>query len=298
MNNIEALKVFVEVAKQGSFAEAARHLNQPTTTVSRKIKLLEEELGTLLIHRTTRTQSLTEAGDAVLTKAEAVLASLQELSDEVTQNAHSPKGALRISGPATVLKEFAPVFAAFSKEFPDISLRFESSSRYQNLIDDRLDFAFRVGPLTDSTVIARRITPMSNSLVASPSFLKGKTVPVHPSELSSWRCIRSHINGYETPWTFSHKDGDTLQVHPNGQLVSDDLTFCLKMAIEGLGLAYLSDDLIKPHIDNQSLSRVTINDWVPTTRDLYLVYQEKSYLPPKSRAFLDFFSDRKNYRLA
>ncbi|MFY0596470.1 MAG: LysR family transcriptional regulator [Cognatishimia sp.] len=295
MKHTDALKVFVEVVRQGSFAEASRTLNLPTTTVSRKIKLLEEELGLLLLHRTTRSQTLTEAGEGLLPKAEAVLASLQELMDDISDNAHSPKGMLSISGPATVLREYTPVFARFLRKYPDISLRFEGSSRYQNLIDDRLDFAFRVGPLTDSSIIARRVQTMRNYLVASPSFLSGKTLPKHPLELSNWPSIRSHINGYEAPWVFSSENGENLQVHPNNYVVSDDLSFCLNMAIEGMGVAYLSDHLIDRYLEDQSLVALTFGEWEPVSRDVFLVYQEKSYLPPKSRAFIEFFSNSKNY---
>lgn len=294
MKHVEALKVFVEVVRKGSFAEAARTLNQPTTTVSRKIKLLEDELGVLLLHRTTRSQTLTEAGEGILPKAEAVLASLQELMDDTSDNAHSPKGMLSITGPATVLREYTPDFARFLRKYPDISLRFEGSGRYQNLIDDRLDFAFRVGPLTDSSVIARRVQNMKNYLVASPSFLKGKTLPKHPSELSDWPSIRSHIDGYEAPWAFSNKNGANFQVHPSNFIVSDDLSLCLNMVIEGMGIAYLVDHLVKRHLEDQSLVVLTLGDWRPVSRDLFLVYQEKSYLPPKSRAFIEFFSDKEN----
>ncbi len=296
MRDLESLRVFVEVVRQGSFAEAARTLNLPTTTVSRRIKQLEEELDSLLMHRTTRSQSLTEAGEAVLPKAEAVLASLQELSDEVSQKTHSPKGTISISGPPTILRDFSTAFARFSAQYPDISLRFESSSRYQNLIDDRLDFAFRVGPLTDSTIFARRVATLSNSVIASPEFLNGRNLPLHPSDLTNWRCIRSHIHGFEAPWLFANKSGETLQVQPIGHLMSDDLALCLNMAIEGAGLTYLSDNLTNTHIQEKSLVRVTFQDWHPVTRDLFLVYQEKSYLPPKSRAFIEFFSNSENYR--
>lgn len=298
MKQIEALKVFVEVVRQGSFAEAARHLNQPTTTVSRKIKSLEDELGVLLLYRTTRSQSLTEAGEAVLPKAEAVLASLHELTDHAADKTHSPKGALSISGPATVLRYFSGEFAGFQRTYPDISLRFEGTGRYRNLIDDRIDFAFRVGPLADSSVVARRIRTMSNFVVASPSFLEGRSMPSHPMDLASWPCIRSHIAGFEAPWVFSSKNEGSLQVQPSGYIASDDLTLCLEMALEGMGLAYLSDHLVESHLEDQSLVRVTPGDWEPVSRDLFLVYQEKTYLPPKSRAFIEFFSNSKIFRTA
>lgn len=293
MNNLESLRVFLEVVKQGSFAEAARHLNQPTTSISRKIKQLEDELGARLIHRTTRSQSMTEAGAAALPKAEAVLASLRELTDEMSRKRHSPDGLLSISGSATILHYLAPTFARFSRQFPDVSLHFESASRYQNLIDDRLDFAFRVGPLTDSSLIARRIMPMTSCLVASPSFLRGKTFPTHPSQISSLPCLRSQIDGYVTPWTLS-KEGEQYQIQSDGHFMCDDLVLCLKMAEQGMGIAYLPENLVRSHIEDGTLLPM-LKDWLPEERDLYLVYQEKSYLPPKSRAFVEFLTNEKSF---
>lgn len=295
MTNLDVLKVFLEVVKLGSFAEAARKLNQPTTTISRKIQQLEEELGARLIHRTTRSQSLTEAGALAVPKAEAVLASLQELTDEVSQKVHSPKGTLKIAGPATILRDFATAFAKFSTQYPDVQLQFESSSRYQNLIDDHLDFAFRVGPLSDSSVIARRIQTISNYVVASPSFLEGKTPPEQPTDLSNWRCIRTHIEGFESPWVFSNEKKTQL-VQPKGQFLSDDLAFCLKLTQQGIGVAYLAENLVRSYLENKTLEAITFKGWKPTARDLFLVYQEKAYLPPKSRAFVEFFAGSENFR--
>jgi DNA-binding transcriptional LysR family regulator len=288
MKNAEFLKLFLEVARRGSFVEAARHLNETTTTVSRKIRQLEAELGVLLLHRTTRSLALTEMGERLVPKAEAAIASIQELTDEVDQHAHVPTGTLNISAPATIFQDLAPLLAKFARQYPDIDFRFHSSGRYKDLVKSRLDFAFRIGPLSDSSIIARPIASVDYCLVARPECLIGRVMPRHPAELEDWPCIRTHIDDFIGPWNFS-RNGETYNLESDGHILSDDLTFCIQMTLEGLGLALLPRKLVQPYLEDRTLIPL-LEDWMPASRELYLVYQAKSYLPPKSRALIDFLT--------
>ncbi len=281
-----ALNVFLEVARRGSFAEAARHLNQPTTTLSRKVQQLETELGARLFHRTTRSMSLTEVGKRLLPKAELAAEALLDLKGEVDLHAVSPTGTLRISGSGTVLQRYACLFAAFCVKYPNVGFHFESSSRYRDLAHDGLDFAFRVGPLEDSSLIARQISSIRYVLVASPDFLNRTGHLKHPSDLINRPCIQTHVDGLLIPWRFS-KDGEAFDLQSEGHVVSDDLHFSRQLAVEGAGLAYLPHGVAYSSLERGLLSCV-LENWMPESRDLYLVYANRQILPFKTSVFLEF----------
>lgn len=292
MYDFERLRVFLEIVRHKSFAKAARHLNQPTTTVSRKLKTLEAEVGAILIRRSTRSLSLTELGEKFRPKAEAVIAAYQDLSDEVEQNNRAPSGTLNISGPPAILLKLAADLSAFSQHYPEVSLQLDSSSQNRNLVEHQLDFVFRSGPLVNSALIARLIDDIEFSLVASPTFLANRAPPKDPKDVAQWHSIRTYIDGVLTPWSMSHKDRVEI-LDPVPLIKTDDLLLAREFAILGSGIALLPKSLVQPCLDSGVLQCV-FPDWAPLSRPLYLVYQEKSYLPPKCRAFIDFFSKGKS----
>jgi DNA-binding transcriptional LysR family regulator len=291
MNESNGLILFLEVARQGSFAEAARNLHQSTTTISRKIQQLESELGARLFHRTTRSVSLTEVGERLLPKARLVIESMRELKGEVDQYSSMPTGTLHISAPSTILQHLASLFSEFSTLYPSIRFNFESSSRYSNLTKHRFDFAFRVGQLSDSSLISLPISTFRNVLVCNKKLVDQREVIAHPSTLVNWPCIRNHIDGFLLPWRFS-LDGESVDLESEGDILSDDLPVAVQLAIEGLGVANVPIALAHKYIERGELICI-LDNWMATERELHLVYSNRQYLPSKSKAFIDFIRSKR-----
>ncbi len=291
MNNSEGLILFLEVAKQKSFADAARKLNQSTTTISRKIQQLESELNARLFHRTTRSVSLTEVGERLLPKARLVIESMRELRNEVDQYSSMPSGTLHISAPSTILIRFASFFAEFTELYPSIRFNFESSSRYSNLTKNRFDFAFRVGPLSDSSLISLPIAKFRNVLVCKKELVNQKATIEHPSELVDWPCIRVHIDGLLIPWNFVSED-ESFDLESKDDILSDDLPVAIELALEGLGVANLPISVVHKYIEAGKLVSI-LDNWMETERELHLVYSNRQYLPSKSKAFIDFIRSKR-----
>lgn len=285
------LIVFIEVARLGSFAEAARSLNLPTTTISRKVQLLETELDVRLFNRTTRSLSLSEVGERLLPRAKLVVDSVRELKDEATFHKANPVGTLHISAPATVFSLLAPLFSAFLGKYSSIKLEFDSSSRTKDLTAERADFALRLGPLNDSSLIAIPLSRLHYSLVAHKQLVEKRPIIKRPEDLLQWPCILNHNDGLILPWRFMFQ-GESIDLTMDHSLLSDDLLISVQMALQGAGAAYLPTGLVQQHIDEGKLISLC-EEWVPQGRELYLVYTDKQHLPSKSKEFIHFIKSKR-----
>ncbi|MEL0624320.1 LysR family transcriptional regulator [Marinomonas arenicola] len=285
------LIAFIEVARLGSFAEAARSLNLPTTTISRKMQLLETELGVRLFNRTTRSLSLSEVGERLLPRAKLVVDTVRELKDEATFHKANPVGTLHISAPATVFSLLAPLFSAFLGKYSSIKLEFDSSSRTKDLTAERADFALRLGPLNDSSLIAIPLSRLHYSLVAHEQLVAKQSRIEKPEDLLKWPCILNHNDGLMLPWRFTFR-GESVDLSMDHCLLSDDLLVSLQMVIQGTGAAYLPTGLVQPYIDEGKLISLC-EEWIPKGRELYLVYTDKQHLPSKSKEFIHFIKSKR-----
>lgn len=292
MKYSEELTTFIEVARRGSFAEAARSLNLPTTTISRKIQQLESELDIRLFNRTTRSLSLTEVGERLLPKAEMVIETISELKEEAIYHAANPVGTLHISAPSMFFQVLSPLFAEFLSMYPKIRLEFDSSSRIKDLTAQRADFAFRVGTLVDSSLIAIPLAHSPYSLVASKELVDSQPDVTHPSELSTWPSIQNHNDGMFLPWRFIHK-GESFDLESEFTVLSDDLSVTLQMALSGAGLVYLPFAFVKESVARGELVPLC-EKWISPGKELNLVYTDKQHLPSKSKEFIKFIRSKRD----
>lgn len=286
MKYTSELVVFIEVARLGSFAEAARSLNLPTTTISRKIQLLEAELDVRLFNRTTRSLSLSEVGERLLPKAKSVIDTFSELKEEASFHKANPVGTLHISAPATIFYLLAPLFSEFLKKYPSIKLEFDSSSRTKDLTAEQADFALRLGPLNDSSLIALPLSQLDYALVASKQLVDSIPTALKPTDFLRFPCIINHNDGLIVPWRFSF-EGENIDLNMSHSLLSDDMLISVKMALDGAGVAYLPRGLVHYYIEQGKLLDLHKN-WIPAGRELYLVYTDKKNLPSKSKEFIQF----------
>jgi len=257
--DIEDLRTFVDVADAGGVSSAARRLGVSKSIVSRRLFRLEAELGVQLLARTTRGAALTEAGVTFREHAARVCAEI-DVAFETIMPAGELRGRLRIAAPLSLgPTHLAPVFAEMARRHPLLHLQASYSDRFVDIVGEGLDCAIRVGYLSDSNLIARRVGPIHGKLVASPEYIREHGAPETPDDLLSHQAL---MQGTET-WQFT--DGDkTISIHPQGRFKADNGTALAAAAVAGLGIAWLPDHLIKDYLDSGSLVQVMTRYPVPT----------------------------------
>lgn len=237
-NNLAFLETFIAVVEAGSFTGAARRLGRSKASVSRQIRALEERLGVALLHRTTRSMSLTDAGAAFHERASAALDDLEEAVAAVGSLHGSPSGRLRVSLPiAYGLRVVAPVLLELTGEHPSLDLDLAFSDRYVDLVGEGFDLAVRIGHLADSSLIARRLAATRMVVCASPAYLDSRSAVRTPSDLLEHECLLYAQQVGGVAWRFA--GGETLNVR--GRLRSDSGDALLQAALRGCGIAQLPD---------------------------------------------------------
>ncbi len=265
MLDVEDLRTFVEVADAGGVSSAARRLGVSKSVVSRRLFRLEAELGVQLLARTTRGAALTEAGVTFRDHAARVCAEI-DIARETILPAGELRGRLRIAAPLTFgTTHLAPVFAELAQRHPLLHIHASYSDRFVDLVGEGFDCAVRVGHLSDSNLIARRIAPICGKLVASPDYIKKHGAPETPDELLTHQAL---MQGTET-WRFI--DGDkTVSVHPQGRFKADNGTALAAAAVAGLGVAALPDFLTETHLASGALVAV-MTRYPPPEAGIYVV---------------------------
>jgi DNA-binding transcriptional LysR family regulator len=243
MFDLEDLQTFVEVADAGGVSPAARRLGVSKSIVSRRLVRLESELRAQLLARTTRGAALTEAGVTFREHAARVCAEL-DIARETILPAGDLRGRLRIAAPLTFgPTHLAPVLAELAKRHPFLQVHTSFSDRFVDIVGEGFDAAVRVGYLTDSNLMVRRVGPIFGKLVASPDYIKTNGAPETPDELLNHEAL---MQGTET-WRFI--DGErTVEVHPRGRFKADNGTALAAAAVAGLGIAHLPDFLTDDHV--------------------------------------------------
>jgi DNA-binding transcriptional LysR family regulator len=285
------LEAFVAVVEEGSVAAAARSLNLPRPTVSRRLARLEERLEARLLHRTTRKQGLTDAGEELFRHARSILAAIRDATDALRREDGVPRGLLRVSLPPSDTR-FRGLIPDFLVAFPEVSVEVEYGTRYVDLVADGFDVAVRAGrsPLSEG-LIARRLATMRSTAYASPDYLARRGTPETPDALAEHTCLLSFAEGVRpvTHWPLKNagSDGsDTIRVR--GRLVSNDLPTLVHACAMGLGIALLPDRFVQ---DTDLALVPVLEDTVGADGHLSIVYAEREFMPPAVRAFVDFASD-------
>ena len=279
--DIEDLQTFVEVADAGGVSPAARRLGVSKSIVSRRLVRLEDELGIQLLARTTRGAALTEAGAAFREHAARVCAEM-DLARETILPAGDLQGLLRIGAPLTFgPTHLAPVFAELARRHPGLQVHAYYSDRFVDLIGEGFDCAVRLGYLSDSNLIARRVARMCGKLVASPAYLREHGAPETPDELLAHQAL---MQGTES-WRFM--DGDKMiSVHPQGRFKADNGTALAAAAVAGLGIAALPDFLVADHVASGALVPV-MTRYPPPEAGLYVVRPPGQHPARKIRALTE-----------
>lgn len=286
-----SIPVFVAVVEAESFTRAAAKLGLTKSAVSRRVSDLEEQLGVQLLHRTTRSLSLTEAGERYLEHARTALSEAIAAEDAATELQRVPRGRLRINAPMSFGRlHVAPAIPDFLKRYPDIHVDMTMEDRVVDLIEGRYDLAIRVGTLPDSTLVARKLAPSSTVLCASPEYVKKHGKPHRPEELLDHNCLLYAYFSEANEWTFV-RDTERTSIRVSGSYQVNNSEALRDAVMQGSGVSRIPTFIVGPDIAKGDLVRL-LDDYVMPSQDIYAVWPERRHLPTKVRVFIDYLTER------
>ncbi|MER8732023.1 LysR family transcriptional regulator [Mesorhizobium sp. M0601] len=288
------MAAFAAIAEARSFTRAAARIGRDATILSRRLASLEERLGVRLLHRTTRSVSLTEAGSEFLIRVRAILAAVDEA--EAVASAHAgggPRGVLRLALPGSFGRMWiGPLLPQFLAEFPDVRIEAEFSNRFVDLVAENFDVAVRLGALEDSRLVARKVATRRRLLCAAPSYLARRGTPTAPEALLEHSCLG--FSGFQTfpAWEMTDSSGRRISIEVSGPLVTDDAEVLVEAAVQGVGLMMSTDWLVGRELADGRLVPV-LEDWTLADEGaVYVVMPSAKGQAAKTRAFADWIGKR------
>ncbi len=286
LDGLLALKL---VADKKNFTAAADELGVSPSAVSQVIKQLENRLGVALLSRTTRSTSLTEAGEQFLNHASPALDQILAALSAVGSYAKKPSGLLRINMPRVVYPSFlAPIVTSFTKKYPDVCVEVFFEDQQSDVVASGFDAGIRLSDILAKDMVAIKLFgPVRFVTAGAPKYFQKYGRPKHPKDLLSHNCIRGRLgNSYiYDRWEFENK-GEAFQVQVKGSLIFNDSFIMLNAAVEGAGIIYTVEDAISDKVKSGKLE-IVLSPFAASSAGFYLYYPKRSQVLPKLRAFVD-----------
>ena len=297
MDTLTGMRLFNKVAETGSFSAAGRAIGLAPSSVSRQISALEDDLGTRLFNRTTRKLHLTEAGEIYHSHTERILADIDEATAAVSELQDNPRGILRLNIPVVFGRRYiANTLPEFQERYPEVEVELQVTDHYVDLIEDGADLAIRVGGLTNTSFIARKLVGIRRLLVASPGYIAEHGLPKKPADLLSHNCIRYRVNPGESHWELeSMKTGKLTDIAVKGNLVSNNVEAINAAMLAGGGIALLPSWVVGKDIQRGDATVIMPEYHAkPTGMDsaVYAVYPYTRNVSAKVRAYIDFIAEK------
>ena len=287
-NNLSILAAFLAVAEERSFTQAGKRLGVSPSAMSHAIRGLEENVGVRLLSRTTRSVAPTEAGERLLARLRPGLADIQEALDQISELRDKPAGSVRLLVPrlagTTVL---GPKLAKFTRDYPDVVLDITADDSRIDIVAGGFDAGIHFGEYIQKDMIAVRVSKDHRAaIVASPSYFKSHPKPKTPHDLLKHRCINfRHGSAGVYRWEFD-KGKKSLSVAVNGPLIVDDVETLVRAVIDGVGLAFVSDERVTAQLESGELIRV-LEDWCQPFPGFFLYYPSRRQQPAALAALIN-----------
>ena len=290
-DRFESMSILVAVVDAGSFSAAARRLEIPLATVSRKVAELESHLKTRLLNRSTRQLALTEAGQSYVAACRRILEEVGEAERAASGEYAAPKGELVITAPLVFGRlQLLPVVAEFLATYPDINVRMVLTDRVLHLLEEQVNAAVRIGDLPDSSFIATRIGTTRRVVCASPAYFAEHGTPTTPLELTGHACITMEQIASRQVWTFL-SDKAEVEVPIRSRLVVNTAEAAIDAAVAGVGLTRVLSYQVADAMRTGAL-KTALEAFEPAPWPVSLLHAGQGILPLKLRAFLDFAGPR------
>ncbi|WP_083220276.1 LysR family transcriptional regulator [Hoeflea olei] len=288
MNNLGDLEIFARVVSAGSMSAAGRELGLSPAVVSKRLRRLEDRLGTRLMQRTTRQISLTEAGQGFYERVVAILAGIEEAEAFVSRRSALARGVLKVSAPTSFGRmHIAPHINKFMQANPDLGVNLMLRDEFVDIVGDGYDLAVRIAELSDSSLVARKLAPVRRILVASPDYLERHGEPESLHDLDRHICLAPHNND---TWKLEGPDGPILH-RPIGPLQTNSSEVVREAVIGGVGIALRSTWDIGAELADGRLLRVLPDYEGSRNVAIHAVYASRRFLPAKVRLFIDYLAE-------
>jgi len=289
MDYLSGLLAFVHAAQARSFTRAAHRLGISPSGISKAISRLESRHGIRLLQRTARSITLTPEGSAYYERCQKILADLEEAEHVLTDAHKSPRGLLRITVPLSIGRlHLARMLPEFARQYSEVQLEVHVSDRVADLVEDKFDVAIRIGKLSDSRLVARRLASGTLTTCATPAYFKRHGVPKRPEDLVQHNCIQFELpnTGRAQPWQFQ-RDGRRFNVAVRGNLRLDHAEAMVEAAMAGTALIQISSYVTAPAIAHRHLQPI-LTTYQVDSPPIWAVYPQNSSSTPRVRAFVDF----------
>lgn len=298
MESLRDVRLFAKVVHAGSFSAAGRQCGLSPAAVSRRISMLEQSLGVRLIYRTSRKLTLTEAGQTLFENAIKILNQVDELQSVISEYQLSPRGLLHIHTRVAIGVQFlSKVLPRFQAEYPEVQVKLWLTEDHQDLIENKIDVAIRLGNLDEPSLAVRRLWDGSpRMLLASPDYVKRHPPITHPSDLTRHNCL-TYLDGRfddgRALWRFKKGD-EEIEMRVSGTLQVNNPEVLRQSVLAGLGVCLLPLWCFENDFEEGRIVQVLPQYAVtPSTFDhhIYIVFERSRYVSPKIRAFVDFLSE-------
>ncbi len=282
--------LFARVCATRNLSAAGREFGLSPAASSARMAQLEKRLGARLLHRTTRKISLTQDGEAFLAQAVLLLEAADQAAASVGDAAREPQGLLRVATSVSFGRQhIVPALAAFLARYPGIRLDLRLSDKVIDMAENGIDVAIRIGPLHDSSRVARILAPNRVVLVASPAYLAKHGAPRHPDDLVHHQCL---VLDNKSPWPLKAENGEEFAVRVDGRMRSDNGEALRDAAIDGIGIALQSLWAVYEQLKSGTLVLVLPDYLVHYNSVVSAQYLHRQFLPPRAQVFIDYFAER------
>lgn len=293
MDHLHAMRIFARVAHLGSFTKAAEQLQLPRPTVSNAVQYLEKHLKVRLLQRTTRRVALTVEGATYYERCTRLLADLDDAETLFDEAGASPRGLIRVDLPERfALNRVIPALPDFHARYPDLRVVLSTTDRFVDLVADGIDCAVRVGVLSDTSLVARRVGEMAQINCASPAYLARYGTPRSPDDLPDHVAVGyfSSRTGRELDWEYADMDSGAPQaVKMRSVVVVNSSRAYLACCLAGLGLIQAPRDGLAPLLEGGSLVEV-LPEWHAAPLPVSVVFPSSRHLAPRVRIFVDWLA--------
>lgn len=292
MDHISRVGIFLEVAKNESFAEAARALGLTGPAISKQVQSLEDQLGIKLLNRTTRHVGLTEEGAVYFEKARKALDDLYEAEQQIQELKACPTGKLKVNAPMSFGTQFLtrPI-AAFAEEYPEVELEVDFNDRLVDVAAEGFDVVVRIGALEDSTLIARKLAPCPIMLCAGKKLIEEYGLPESVEQLHGYPGIAYTQNSQKEVWRFQNDNGEILSHTLNRNFCANTAEMTLEACLQGLGVAILPIFSADSYLRSGELVKLFPEYKTYPETNIYAMYPQNSYLSTRTRLFIDWLRD-------
>ncbi|QNR98014.1 LysR family transcriptional regulator [Stenotrophomonas sp. 169] len=287
-DNLTHLAAFAAVARHCNFRRAGAELALSTSAVSYAIRALEERLGVGLFHRTTRSVSLTEAGQRLMERLQPALGQVSDALEEMNQFRATPAGLLRINAArAAVPTQLSPRLSRFLQAHPDVRIEVTENDGLVDIVAQGFDAGVRLHEFVPEDMVAVPLgPPLRGMIVASPAYLAVHGAPLHPRDLLQHQCVRFRFaSGHLYKWQFEQGE-ETFEIDVQGRLTLSEQTTIVRAVLDGLGIAYVLEDAARPWLDSGQLVSM-LEDWSPPFPGFVLYYPRQRQMTSALRAFVD-----------